>query len=169
MLDAELHAKLVQSLRASLKARRKQPPPSGQDTLRLIAPAGGGGGDVRVSYAQPTKEWICKYNLEIPTSRPAADPQLAHATGGAADGSVAGASGVGTSSAATSTSAVRLSLFGEVTNASGEDWDDVQLSLVANELPLLPGDGWTDSHAVTVSIETPLHHPRLPGLRPIPH
>jgi len=108
MMDSELHAKLVQGLRASLKSRRKQPPPSSEDTLRLTAPADAGG-DVIVSYAQPTKEWLCKYHLEVPDAAAGSPPS----------------------------SAVRLSLFGEVTNTSAEDWDDVRLSLVANELPLL--------------------------------
>jgi len=106
MLDAELHAKLVACLRASLRARRKKPPPTDEETLRLAAPAlHGVDGNVRVSYAQHTKEWMCKYRLEVPEANKVPE--------------------------------VRLSLYGEVTNTSNEDWDGVALSLVANELPLL--------------------------------
>lgn len=62
-----------------------------------------------VTYAQPTKEWKCKYRLQLPDAREEASGFVA------------------------------LKLMAEVTNASDEPWEGVELTLVANELPLLGG------------------------------
>jgi len=149
MVDPSLQKLLVSSLRARLQSQRPKPPPSDEVWLRLVAPTkgsagsggggdsgsdssegnvgggdeGDGGGQLKVRYAQPTKEWLCTYRLEVPEVSRAADGGSAADSGATSSGGLA--------------AVVRLSLFGEVSNTSNEDWEGVGLELVANELPLL--------------------------------
>ncbi len=64
--------------------------------------------ELRVSYIFPTKEWKCMYRLEIQDSK---DDKKANQ--------------------------VDLTLLGLVNNTSDEDWTNVSISLVANELEIL--------------------------------
>ena len=63
---------------------------------------------LNVSYCYATKEWRCLYRCEIDSS-----------------------------SADTNPSKVNLTLFGSVNNPTEEDWSQVELKLVANELEIL--------------------------------
>ncbi|CAF1633932.1 unnamed protein product, partial [Rotaria sp. Silwood1] len=62
----------------------------------------------KVSYCYPTREWRCLYRCEI-------DSSLSNSNG----------------------STVDLTLFGSVNNPTEEDWSQVELILVANELQIL--------------------------------
>ena len=75
--DPALRKELNQALQAQLQRRRPKPPPSNNTELRITAMTkdGGGGGaeeeddgaELRVSYAAPTKEWLCSYRLDVPS------------------------------------------------------------------------------------------------------
>lgn len=63
---------------------------------------------IDVSYCYATKEWRCLYRCEIDSS-----------------------------SQSSNTSKVDLTLFGSVNNPTEEDWSQIELVLVANELEIL--------------------------------
>lgn len=63
---------------------------------------------LNVSYCYATKEWRCLYRCEIDSSASNTNP-----------------------------SEVNLTLFGSVNNPTEEDWNEVELKLVANELEIL--------------------------------
>uniref|UniRef100_A0A7S3KXZ8 Ubiquitin-like domain-containing protein n=1 Tax=Amphora coffeiformis TaxID=265554 RepID=A0A7S3KXZ8_9STRA len=69
---------------------------------------------LRVSYVDRSKEWKCSYRVDIPTSYSvlveASEKDDEH---------------------------VDLQLFGQVMNATSCDWNNVQLTLIANELSML--------------------------------
>ena len=63
---------------------------------------------LEVSYCYPTKEWRCLYRCEIESGILEKDPAK-----------------------------IALTLFGSINNPTEEDWMDVELKLVANELEIL--------------------------------
>jgi hypothetical protein len=69
---------------------------------------------LKVSYCYATKEWRCLYRCEIDSSASNAE-----------------------------TSKIGLSLFGLVKNPTEEDWSQVELKLVANELEILSNNKTT--------------------------
>ena len=70
--------------------------------------------NLQVSYCYPTKEWRCLYRCEIDSS-----------------------------TSNSNTTKVDLSLFGSVNNPTEEDWSQIQLILVANELEILSNNKTT--------------------------
>ena len=71
VLDPELRRALNEALKNQIKQHRPAPPPSHHTELRITAMHGGGasydeGTELRVSYAAPTKEWLCSYRLDVP-------------------------------------------------------------------------------------------------------
>jgi len=131
MLDDSLQQDLRKALGARLSARKPAAPKRHTDlTLVARAAASGSGGEAAgsfdellVSYAQPAKEWLCQYRLEVPPEPLGA--AMAEA---------------------------RLRLFATVSNIGEEDWEGVALSLVANELQLLKKEsGARKSAAGTLS------------------
>ena len=131
MLDDSLQQDLRKALGARLSARKPAAPKRHTD-LTLVARAAASGSDgeaagsfdeLLVSYAQPAKEWLCQYRLEVPPEPLGA--AMAEA---------------------------RLRLFATVSNIGEEDWEGVALSLVANELQLLKKEsGARKSAAGTLS------------------
>ena len=131
MVDASLQQDLRKALVARLSARKPAAPKRHTD-LTLVARAAASGSDgeaagsfdeLLVSYAQPAKEWLCQYRLEVPPEPLGA--AMAEA---------------------------RLRLFATVSNIGEEDWEGVALSLVANELQLLKKEsGARKSAAGTLS------------------
>ena len=77
-----------------------------------------------VSYCYPTKEWRCLYRCEIDSSAGNSNP-----------------------------SKVDLTLFGSVNNPTEEDWSQVELHLVANELEILNNNKTTTTPAPSRSRE----------------
>jgi hypothetical protein len=76
---------------------------------------------LHVSYCYPTKEWLCLYRCEINSSIP-------------------------TTNDATK---VDLTLFGSINNPTEEDWSQVDLVLVANELEILKNNKSAAAAAVS--------------------
>jgi len=79
--------------------------------------------ELKVAYAEPTKEWLCSYRLDVPKEDPA-------------DASHDFVAREGPSTNESLGKMTQLHLFGVVTNDSREDWNGIGLSLVANELVL---------------------------------
>ena len=124
LLDAALQAELTRALKVQLSRHKPAKPTSATSELRITAldPSITEDAELQVAYAEPTREWLCSYRLDVPAAgTDASYDYVSRAHLGAAEqaGNVA-----------------KLHLFGVVTNESREDWDGIRVSLVANELEL---------------------------------
>jgi len=79
---------------------------------------------LNVSYCYATKEWRCLYRCEIDSSASTTNP-----------------------------SEVNLTLFGSVNNPTEEDWNEVELKLVANELEILNNNKTTTAPITSATRE----------------
>jgi hypothetical protein len=122
LLQPEMQRQLsdILSKRAALPTPSKPPSEGTRTDLHLCA-SSDEPVDVRVSFLTVAKEWKCMYRLEI-----GADSGFTMVDGEAAD---------------PRQDTVHLQILGSVVNPSSEDWTDVRLSLVANELDILKGQG----------------------------
>lgn len=110
-VDLFLQQQLIKMLTKTIQARKpNNDSNSNAKILFDVTPAGElkEDEDLRVSYIFPTKEWKCMYRLEIQDAK---DSKKSNQ--------------------------VDLTLLGLVNNTSDEDWTDVSISLVANELEIL--------------------------------
>ena len=124
LLDPYLHGQLEKVLSNTLQSH-KPSANSSTDSVRIsfnkdkpvasnaaVTTAGASMSDdtnmLDVSYCYPTKEWRCLYRCEIDSSAGKSNP-----------------------------SKVDLTLFGSVNNPTEENWSQVELHLVANELEIL--------------------------------
>lgn len=123
--DEYLQSQLELALRASLQKAMPVPPgTSDKETIRVSlydSPTDQRRGtdkdadeEIRVSYVGKSEEWKCSYRMEVPKDD----------ENGKADAPVM-------------LEYVDLQLLGKVRNHSNNDWNDVKLSLVANELELM--------------------------------
>eukprot|EP00658_Telonema_sp_P-2_P070061 TRINITY_DN5968_c0_g1_i6.p1 TRINITY_DN5968_c0_g1~~TRINITY_DN5968_c0_g1_i6.p1 ORF type:complete len:616 (-),score=177.38 TRINITY_DN5968_c0_g1_i6:109-1956(-) len=113
MVDEFLQRELVKMLAGTLQKRAAVPPPTGKEPITIEAAPGHSGEDVCVSYVDKAQEWKCTYRLEMPKD--------------SGDAVMLGDDGE---------EPVLLHMLGCVKNVSSEDWSNVQLSLIANEIPL---------------------------------
>ena len=118
LLQSEMREELLGSLakRAAPVAPAKRAK-EGKRTNLLLCAASEKPVDVRVSYLAAAKEWKCTYRLEIGDDNTFA--MVDH------------------NEAEPRQDRVHLSIHGSVLNTMDEDWVDVHLSLVANELDIL--------------------------------
>ena len=98
-----------------------KPIKEGKRTNLLLCAASDEPVDVRVSYLASAKKWKCTYRLEIGDDN--AYAMVDH------------------NEQAPKQDTVHLTIHGSVLNTMDEDWTDVRLSLVANELDILKGSG----------------------------
>jgi len=123
LLDPALQKDLSRALKAELCKRKPVAPVSDTSELRIttLNQSLPEDAELHVAYAEPTREWLCNYRLDVPHEDAAyeyvqvADDSAVHAAAGP----------------------TKLHLFGVVSNESSEDWNGVGMSLVANELTLL--------------------------------
>ncbi len=123
ILDQLLMEQLIKNLAAKNKRRLKavQPSaaaaaPSAADVTE-ISFSGFAGSELQVSYLEPSKTWKANYRLELGAkTQPEAE---AKSQGGGGGGKI------------------RLKMLGRVKNDSDEDWSNIDLRLVANELEIL--------------------------------
>jgi hypothetical protein len=123
--DEYLQSQLALALRASLQKAKPVPPgTSDKETIRVSlydSPTGQrketdkDAKEIRVSYVGKSEEWKCSYRMEVPKD---------DENGKAEDAPVM-------------LEYVDLQLLGKVRNDSNDDWNNVKLSLVANELELM--------------------------------
>merc|ERR1712166_955220 len=94
---------------------------------------------IKVSHLDTAEEWKCLYRLEIAEqdTTPTSDDGFVAVAEGAAATSTSPTS----TSTSTSTSAehetVEMRVLGSIRNTGTEDWNNVQVSLVANEIDIL--------------------------------
>jgi ubiquitin-large subunit ribosomal protein L40e len=114
ILDQHLQEKLIKNLRSRVCA---PPPPrktkGPNSTIVEFSSETGEEAELNVSYLDKASEWKCAYRMEIKS-------------GDQEDASEKG-----------SNEFVSLEILGSIQNTSDEDWTDVTLSLVANELQIL--------------------------------
>jgi len=129
--DPEMERQLEASLLSVVQSRTPKPPAPPRDPREAIsiraaaAPdASPSSGQCRVSYVDRCEEWRCLYRLDVPTEDFGA--VLVDAASSSATGAEGG-DGTG----------VTLHTFGQVRNSTEDDWLDVELHLVANELTIL--------------------------------
>merc|ERR1712166_1475124 len=127
---------------AAAMPKKKQP--KGMTSIGIVVPPapapeqGAGGKSIKVSHLDTAEEWKCLYRLEIAeqdTTSTSDDGFVAVAEGAAATAATSA------TSTSTSTSAehetVEMRVLGSIRNTGTEDWNNVQVSLVANEIDIL--------------------------------
>ena len=105
---------LAKSLAAALERRMPKPEPPPKDQREAISIRAKGSGVCHVSNVDRCEEWKCMYRLDLPRE----DMDLVVVD-------------------SDSLAQVTLHTFGHVRNSTDDDWIDVELHLVANELSIL--------------------------------
>jgi ubiquitin len=128
LTDKSLQKEMQRALQAELTKRRPAPPPSNSSELRVTVLSDvDDDADVKVSYCEPSREWLCQYRLDVPSGATERSSEWVGVTDD---------DGATTTASAPPGGCTMLHLFGAIANVSQEDWHAVRLSLVANELPL---------------------------------
>ncbi|CAK9057916.1 unnamed protein product [Durusdinium trenchii] len=117
LADAAMQEQLSKSLMTSLEKQLPKPLPPPKDNREVISirASSDAHGVCQVSYVDRCEEWKCMYRLDLP--REDMDLVLVNTID--------------------SDAAVTLHTFGHVRNSTEDDWVDVELHLVANELSIL--------------------------------
>lgn len=120
LLDDFLKAQLSLALAKSIDDRKGDEPSGSSKEVLHIQPVSDSSSQraLQVTYVGRSKEWKCSYRLDIPDKDAVVVPR------GTAD-----------------EESVQLQLFGEVSNVTDETWNDVKITLVANELEMLKSSG----------------------------
>eukprot|EP00927_Polykrikos_kofoidii_P085461 TRINITY_DN9302_c2_g1_i1.p1 TRINITY_DN9302_c2_g1~~TRINITY_DN9302_c2_g1_i1.p1 ORF type:complete len:830 (+),score=124.96 TRINITY_DN9302_c2_g1_i1:55-2544(+) len=115
--DCAMQKELEASLIAVVQQRVPKPslPRDSREIISISADPGSEDGFCKVSYVDRCEEWKCMYRLDLPRE----DMEVV-----IVEGTDAGAG-------------IVLHTFGHVRNNTEDDWIDVQLQLVANELTVL--------------------------------
>merc|ERR1711991_278808 len=126
ILDQHLQEQLIKSLREKVcplpKPKKSK---KGNDATTIgISSSTGEVADLNVSYLDRATEWKCMYRMEIHGDE-------------SKESSVDDYAIVKSNQADVEKSQVYLQILGNVTNSSEDDWTDVALSLVANELEII--------------------------------
>jgi len=124
LLDSYLQEQLVRMLGEAYESHKPSKKAT-NDTCIFISTTGEGvkqGEHLKVSYIDKAEEWKCSYRLEIP-SEEALDKQQAGGEKEDEKGKEKHPS-------------LHLHMFGQVKNTTTEDWKDIGLRLVANELEI---------------------------------
>jgi len=142
--DPEMQRQLEASLVAAIEAKTPRPPAPPRDLREVIAvraaadaaAAPPAQGACRVSYVDRCEEWRCMYRLDLP--REDADALLIEhwVEPEAADGL-----------------GIVLHTLGQVRNSTEDDWLDVELHLVANELMILGAGGGARGRELTNALQ----------------
>ena len=121
LLDVYLQDQLERMLSKALEARKPVKATTGNTTV-FISTMGDNvkpGENLKVSYIDRAEEWRVHYRLEIPSEETAA-----------------GASSNEKGKEKAEAPALHLHMYGQVKNITTEDWKDIPLRLVANELEI---------------------------------
>ena len=126
ILDQHLQEQLIKSLREKVcplpKPKKSK---KGNDATTIgFSSSTGEVADLNVSYLDRATEWKCMYRMEIHGDE-------------SKESSVDDYAIVKSNQADVEKSQVYLQILGNVTNSSEDDWTDVALSLVANELEII--------------------------------
>lgn len=118
LVDPKMQDQLSKSLLATLEKQLPKPLPPPKDHREIIsirARTSENTGNCQVSYVDRCEEWKCMYRLDLPRE----DMDLVVVN------------------SVDSNASVTLHTFGHVRNSTDDDWIDVDLHLVANELSIL--------------------------------
>lgn len=118
LVDPKMQEQLSKSLLTTLEKQLPKPLPPPKDHREIIsirAKTSENTGACQVSYVDRCEEWKCMYRLDLPRE----------------DGDLVVVNSVD------SNASVTLHTFGHVRNSTDDDWIDVDLHLVANELSIL--------------------------------
>ena len=71
LLDAALQAELTRALKVQLSRHKPAKPTSATSELRITAldPSITEDAELQVAYAEPTREWLCSYRLDVPAAK----------------------------------------------------------------------------------------------------
>ena len=108
MRDPYLQEQLILTLTKRIEARKPVKKATGKTAITLSAPEGAG--EMEVGYVDRTEEWRASYRLQMPADEPHGQQQQQQQ--------------------------VDLQVLGLVKNTTQEDWENVKLSLVANEIKM---------------------------------
>jgi len=118
LVDKQMQEELSKSLAASLESQMPKPPPPPKDHREVIyiraRPLEAALATCRVSYVDRCEEWRCMYRLDLPKEE--MDAVLVNSD---------------------TDPGIMLHTFGHVKNSTDDNWVDVELDLVANELSIL--------------------------------
>jgi ubiquitin len=127
LLDQALQEQLIKSLRSRVSPPPPAPKGKGPGATSIgFTSLAGEPADINVSYLDHAQEWKCMYRMEIRSDKE--DGDFAVINDSAGGSCIQRGPGENT---------VNMQVIGNVTNTSDEDWTDVSLSLVANELEIL--------------------------------
>ena len=118
ILDQDLQAQLIRSLKGRVQSKTARPVVKRSDVTNVTFHSTEADAEIGVAYLDRAKEWKCMYRLELDDKH---------------DFSVVDDGASEDEPRAT----VAMTMLASLTNTSEEDWTDVQLSLVANELDIL--------------------------------
>jgi len=132
VVDPHMQELLEASLIASVEAKMPKPAPPPRDSREVVSIRASAAPDAaaetvdlcKVSYVDRCEEWKCTYRLDLP--REDLDAVLVESLEQGADAAETG---------------VTLHTFGQVRNSTEDDWLDIELHLVANELQILAVGG----------------------------
>ena len=133
LLDQHLQEQLIKDLRrrvCPLPQPKQKPNKKGPGSTTIgFTSLSGEEANINVSYLDRATEWQCMYRMEIQSENIANKEDFTivadmSRSGGAGDSNASG-------------DVVQMQVIGNVTNSSDEDWTDVNLSLVANELTIV--------------------------------
>eukprot|EP00442_Polarella_glacialis_P018204 CAMPEP_0115079318 /NCGR_PEP_ID=MMETSP0227-20121206/18041_1 /TAXON_ID=89957 /ORGANISM="Polarella glacialis, Strain CCMP 1383" /LENGTH=844 /DNA_ID=CAMNT_0002466807 /DNA_START=84 /DNA_END=2618 /DNA_ORIENTATION=- len=139
LTDPTMQQELEKALMSSLADKIPKPPAPRRDSREVIsirasaaagAQDGSTPGTCRVSYIDRCEEWKCMYRLDLPREEQDVvliSSSLEH--------------GAFLINSAEADSGVTLHTFGHVRNSTDDDWINVELHLVANELSILAAGG----------------------------
>jgi len=135
LLDSYLQDQLVRLL-SSLHESRKPVKKATGKTLIHISTVGEQvkqGEHLKVSYIDKAAEWKCSYRLEIPSEETLRERELEKQN---AKGKEKSKQEEEEEEEEEESQALHLSMFGQVKNITAEDWENISLRLVANELEI---------------------------------
>nr|AAQ16627.1 ubiquitin-like protein Ublp94.4 [Acanthamoeba castellanii] len=144
LLDTYLQGQLLQMLSKLYEARKPVQVATGTTSIHFSTTGPGvrAGGHFKVSYIDRTEEWKCSYRLEIPSDesleRSARADELAKGKERAKEEphqDKERRTGAEQNSSCGQPE-LHLHMFGQVKNASAQDWNSIRLRLVANELEI---------------------------------
>ena len=164
ILDQTLQADLMRSLNQSLQRKKKSPPLTGKTRIRISAkrpaqnsaqsPASSTASPsppslpgLALSYVESLKEWRASYRMNLSEQDPDNNDVVSVTT--ADDGN----SNVDSVSLDSSDGRVHLHIFGNVTNNTTEDWNDISISLCPSEVCLLATEAGKKSKTAKANIE----------------
>jgi len=126
IIDQYLQEQLMAALTKNVSRKKPKPTPTGKTRISIKTKRTGSDqtSKMSVGHVGKMKEWRCSYRMNIPKENRDWD-------------NVQSGADVADSTSVATDSRVHLNVFGNVTNTTSEDWNDIAISLVPSEVSLL--------------------------------